>query len=457
MRNRTRGELPVSCWLLVLVSAAVTGCRSTGVRSAAPDPGVVSWRSTEPVPAFEIGRPALIQTEKPATVAPVERSRPTTLPVRPAPTEIQQVDATDGPQSVAATRDDNTAASRVPKVRNQWRSVQGSNTTYEPDLDDAERNQPSGRRIPSVPNLEPAPRATSTRNFQSGDLSNHRSPWDDGQGSVAVPAQATEVAGPSLAVEDTPPQNAPAVQAHRHDHEHHHIHAQYDATPRELAKVSLGAYVIEPPDILLIEALGCLPEQTVGGEHLVRPDGSVGLGIYGSVHVAGLTLDQAKAAIERNLGERVKNPRVNVDVLAYNSKVYYVITDGGGYGEQVFRLPVTGSETVLDAISQIAGLPRVASKRHIWIARPAADGSDQPQILAINWVDITTCAGTQSNYQILPGDRIYVQADKWITFDSVVAKITSPFERMLGLTLLGNSTVRSVQFGHRGLNQQGVP
>ena len=28
-----------------------------------------------------------------------------------------------------------------------------------------------------------------------------------------------------------------------------------------------------------------------------------------------------------------------VDVLAYNSKRYYVIFDGGGYGEQVYLVP----------------------------------------------------------------------------------------------------------------------
>ena len=53
---------------------------------------------------------------------------------------------------------------------------------------------------------------------------------------------------------------------------------------------------------------------------------------------------------------------MSVDVLAYNSKVYYVIMDGGGYGQQIVRLPCTGNETVLDAIAQVNGLPQVASK-----------------------------------------------------------------------------------------------
>src|SRR5205085_11769261 len=39
--------------------------------------------------------------------------------------------------------------------------------------------------------------------------------------------------------------------------------------------------------------------QQIRGEHLVRQDGKVGLGIYGSVRVAGLTMEAAKAAIEQ--------------------------------------------------------------------------------------------------------------------------------------------------------------
>ena len=60
-------------------------------------------------------------------------------------------------------------------------------------------------------------------------------------------------------------------------------------------------------------------------------------------------------------------------MFAYNSKVYYVITEGAGQGDLVARLPITGNETVLDAISQINGLSRLSSK-NIWIARPTPSG-----------------------------------------------------------------------------------
>src|SRR5262245_20062546 len=79
--------------------------------------------------------------------------------------------------------------------------------------------------------------------------------------------------------------------------------------------------------------------QVIRGEHLVRPDGTVSLGTYGKVYVAGMTIEQIKAAIEAHLAKTLYKPEVDVDVLAYNSKFYYVITDFAGNGEQVTKLP----------------------------------------------------------------------------------------------------------------------
>lgn len=191
-------------------------------------------------------------------------------------------------------------------------------------------------------------------------------------------------------------------------------------------------------------------KQIVSGQHLVRPDGTVGLGIYGSVHVTGLTLQQARCAVEQHLTQYIHNPQVSVDVLAYNSKVYYVITDGGGAGEDVIRLPSTGNETVLDAVAHIQGLPTVASKGAIWVARPSAEIGGPDQILKVDWNAIAQGGQTATNYQLLPGDRLYVKASPMITFDTKLAKLTAPFERMFGFTILGNGTVRSIQRGKNG-------
>lgn len=222
--------------------------------------------------------------------------------------------------------------------------------------------------------------------------------------------------------------------------------------PHELTRVSLPPYVIDPPDVLLIESTVALPDQRVRGQHLVRPDGTVNLGIYGSVEVRGMTLDQAKEAIARHLAARValfkNDPEaakkvLDVDVLAYNSKFYYIVSDGGGYGEQVIRFPITGSETVLDAISQVGGLGTVASKQNIWVARTTS-GHPGMQKLPVDWNGIVQCGDVATNYQMMPNDRIYVKAKCLVSVDTALARIISPLERILGVTLLGGTTYNTV-------------
>ncbi|HSQ55933.1 MAG TPA: polysaccharide biosynthesis/export family protein [Gemmata sp.] len=244
------------------------------------------------------------------------------------------------------------------------------------------------------------------------------------------------------------------------------------AVPRELDKITLPPYVIEAPDQLLIEVVqrstvpdpdtkqprpvtDRLPVQPISGPFMVRVDGTVGLGFWGAVPVSGLTLEQAAEAIRnhvvqnpvlRDFATKPESIVVIIDVLAYNSKRYYVIMDGGGFsaGEQVVSLPITGSETVLDAISNVFGLPDIASKRNIWVARRTPHPGQPWQILPVDWVGLTQHGITTTNYQIMPGDRIYVKAQRLVAWDRTLARIIAPVERVFGITLLGTSTINQV-------------
>ncbi|MEI8070185.1 MAG: polysaccharide biosynthesis/export family protein [Planctomycetota bacterium] len=304
---------------------------------------------------------------------------------------------------------------------------------------------------------------------------------------------------------------------------------------KELAKISLPPYVIEPPDILLIDALRVVPkppfriqsfdtlqvivegtlleqpinglyvvepggmldlgpsygkvmvggqsleeaqdavfrhlkrvlrepqvsltlaqaagQQQVSGEHLVGPDGTINLGTYGSVYVTGQTLEQAKESIENQLSKHLDAPLVSVDVFSYNSKVYYVITEGAGSGDNVGRFPITGNETVLDAVAGINGLSRLSSK-DIWIARPAPSGVGCDQVLPVDIVAIMKGGSTATNYQLMPGDRVFIAQDQWLAFGSVINKITEPFERIFGFALLGSQTVQQINRFPFGFNPQ---
>ncbi|TWT99924.1 Polysaccharide biosynthesis/export protein [Botrimarina colliarenosi] len=200
--------------------------------------------------------------------------------------------------------------------------------------------------------------------------------------------------------------------------------------------------ILEEPEVSVSLAVSSGAQQIVG-EHLVGPDGRVNLGNYGSVYVTGLTIEEAKEAIEQQLSLKLEDPQVIVDIFSYNSKKYYIITQGGGFGDNVVQLPITGNETVLDAIAALGGLSQVSSTK-IWIARPARNGAECEQILNVNWEDITRGASTATNYQILPGDRVFIADDPLVKFDAVISKITRPFERLFGFTSLGASSIDRV-------------
>jgi polysaccharide export outer membrane protein len=188
--------------------------------------------------------------------------------------------------------------------------------------------------------------------------------------------------------------------------------------------------------VSLVEMSG---KQQIAGEHLVGSDGTVTLGSYGSVPVVGLTLAEAKQAIELHLMNFLEDPEVAVNVFAYNSKVYYVITEGAGMGDGVNKFPITGNDTVLDAIANINGLTQVSSKK-IWVARPSPDHAGGHQVMPVDWQAVSAYGATSTNYQLMPGDRVFVAEDHLIACDTRLAKLLAPLERAMGFTLLATGT-----------------
>ena len=203
------------------------------------------------------------------------------------------------------------------------------------------------------------------------------------------------------------------------------------------------AQTLKYPDVSvqLVQAAS-VPE--VSGTYIVGPDGTVNLRSYGRVNVSGKTLDEAKVSIEERLSQSLASPQVWVDIASYNSKVYYVVTEGAEIGDNVISVPITGNETVLDAVVQVGGLSQLSSK-HIWIARPAPGGFACEQHLPVDWDAITRGGVTATNYQVLPGDRIFIAEDNMVAANNFLGKAISPLETLFGFTSLGASTIRSLK------------
>ena len=261
-------------------------------------------------------------------------------------------------------------------------------------------------------------------------------------------------------------------------------------------------YVVEPPDLLVVELLEGLPGRPISGERLVRPDGKISLGFYGDIYIAGLTLpeikekivlhlrkyladetlglavpeeddapeilppppgdpseppplpsgdkspfdqpredaittpspfaregEETKSAVEQpvvNHGKfRVIQPkdttRVFVDVTAYNSKNYYI------QGEVVVpgKMPITGTERILDAISYAGGLTPEADHEQVFLYREVARG--QPaQTLEIDIDQIMLGDDLSTNYQLLAGDKVVIRRRVGLPRDKENAAPLSP-------------------------------
>jgi polysaccharide export outer membrane protein len=157
--------------------------------------------------------------------------------------------------------------------------------------------------------------------------------------------------------------------------------------------------------------------------------------------------------VELHLKQYLEDPVISMNMFAYNSKNYYVVLQGAELGDAVYRFPVTGNETVLDAISQIQGLEQVSSKK-MWIARPSSEQCNC-QILPVDWLALTECGAANTNFQLMPGDRLFVSEDKMVAMDNKLAKVFAPMERIMGFSLLSVGTV--TRFSGRVLKGGGNP
>jgi polysaccharide export outer membrane protein len=234
--------------------------------------------------------------------------------------------------------------------------------------------------------------------------------------------------------------------------------------PKEFTKVNMPDYVVEAPDLILVEVLESAPGRQITGERLVRPDGTISLQWYGDVYVAGLTVDQIKEKIvihlrkyltDQALGltrynertqqyedvEPAESNRVFVDVTAYNSKVYYVQGDVGSPG----RMPISGNETVLDAIQFAGGLLPTAAPQNIRLVRPAPPGACCDQVLPVNLAAIVNVGDATTNYQIMPGDRLVVYRDPIVRTTVFLDRMAAPFSTVVNSILQYSFMARSVK------------
>ncbi|MGH7170730.1 MAG: polysaccharide biosynthesis/export family protein [Gemmataceae bacterium] len=174
--------------------------------------------------------------------------------------------------------------------------------------------------------------------------------------------------------------------------------------PRELDKRFAQSYVVEPGDVLLVQPINLDSPVRLPGDQTVLPDGTIHLGRYGQMIVAGKTTSQIESEVRAIIGSRQINAGpITARLVTRVSKVYYVLGEVNAPG----AFPLQGRETVLDALLAAGGLNDKASRKFITLARPThPDGCRV--VMPICYSQIVQLGDTSTNYQIAAGDRIYV-------------------------------------------------
>jgi protein involved in polysaccharide export with SLBB domain len=136
----------------------------------------------------------------------------------------------------------------------------------------------------------------------------------------------------------------------------------------------------------------------------VQPDGTIDLIEFGQLVVTGMSLDEIRDAVERKIAAKErKKEKVDVQLTEPESQVYYVV----GEVNSPASYPLIGRETILDALLTAGGLTDKADRHNVILSRPTMPDSCR-SVLPICYRHIVELGDASTNYQIMPGDRIYV-------------------------------------------------
>ncbi|QDS96664.1 SLBB domain protein [Roseimaritima multifibrata] len=201
-------------------------------------------------------------------------------------------------------------------------------------------------------------------------------------------------------------------------------HPQGIAT--ELAKVPLPPHPVEAGDVLVIEPNDFNSPIRLSSDQTVQQDGTIELGAYGRMQVAGLPPAEIQNRVQHVITEHIARKQqegiglashtgqagaldpsidygVTVRLVNQESAMFYVMGEVNAPGSY----PLVGHETVLDALIAAGGLSDRANDHKIILTRPQPAG--QPRIiLPVCYRQVLQMGDVSTNYQLRPGDRIYV-------------------------------------------------
>jgi polysaccharide export outer membrane protein len=156
-------------------------------------------------------------------------------------------------------------------------------------------------------------------------------------------------------------------------------------------------YQLTTDDQIAIEIYG---EDELRSAVRLNADGAVSLPLLGSVHLGGLTLNQAAARLTELYGkDYLVNPKVNVMLIGYAKRRFTVLGQVNRPGSYEMPEGSLSGIDVLEAIAIAGGYTRIAAPERISVKR-------REQILRVDAKRLARAGG--KSFRVQPGDAITV-------------------------------------------------
>jgi polysaccharide export outer membrane protein len=167
-------------------------------------------------------------------------------------------------------------------------------------------------------------------------------------------------------------------------------------TPRD-------SYVLGPGDQVRLEVFR-IPEYS--GEFEVLVNGVLSLPMVGQVAVAGMTLEEASAAIARAYAQRLRRPITNLYLINPRPLQVGIAGEVSRPGSYVLAREGTQFPTLISALEAAGGVTQSADLRQVVIQRIRPDGSKQT--LPTNLWKLLQTGDLSYNMALRDGDTIQV-------------------------------------------------
>ncbi|OGL94201.1 hypothetical protein A3H12_04740 [Candidatus Uhrbacteria bacterium RIFCSPLOWO2_12_FULL_47_9] len=192
-------------------------------------------------------------------------------------------------------------------------------------------------------------------------------------------------------------------------------------------------YTLGPDDVIFIEVRNH-PEFT--GQYIVNSEGKIEYKYVGDVILTGLNKVQAKERITQILSEYIIEPDVDVQIVQYLSKVFYVVGEVGRPGKFYMK---GDTIEVREALVQ-AGLPTyAAAMRRCRLITPNKGGKNN--YADVNVYSLLYEGDLSRNVEMKPGDVLYVPATAIAKLIQVISPVTNTVSQTARTAVTGAALV----------------